>query len=510
MRNSFRPMVEVLGDRILPAGGVLLSDPMPLMQFEIEQIRTPGILPGALGQPIAGYRLTNESHSPVRFTGLTTVPASGLIGRNTWEVILRADSNRIPGDGPRGDGYENDIGRGRADQFTDVVDIAVNQPIWINNSEPLQVLMVANFYSFLDGNSIGVFPAQARFTDLSGVTVPQAQVSYTGIAPVRQPMHTGVLQVSQNTQVPALVDVSAGTGGVELFKFNAYSNIETSMGVAFVVHRGSFENAVNYRMIHRGYNGVQDDVVHGFMYNGKLVFLSENQVYQTGTWTVVADIQQAENLTEDPRIQIAFDAGLSGFGAIDKATGSRLLGLMVNGTSLIPGQGSQNQMYAFPDGATEYVISSAPLALSVSLSPNSPGNQTVAGNQTVVGASFVVSATGDSQTLHEAVFTVPAGGEMAIRYISLWDGVTLVGITDFNSFTRDFSFTWLNISVPAGVSKTLTVKLELAEPPFPVNTKMTLRSLGFVNDDGLEGVQHPAISSNDLFVLGADGQDNRG
>jgi hypothetical protein len=128
---------------------------------------------------------------------------------------------------------------------------------------------------------------------------------------------------------------------------------------------------------------------------------------------------------------------------------------------------SGDTVYSGASGADAYVtgqlVTVGTGTLTAALDGGTPLTQLVQGNQTVTTAKFKFTATNDTYTIEELKTQVASGAEKLAGSVELYDGSTLLGSQPIDSTSRQSHFTGLTVSVPAGTTKVLTVKLVLGE-----------------------------------------------
>ncbi|OGZ64447.1 MAG: hypothetical protein A3A98_03025 [Candidatus Staskawiczbacteria bacterium RIFCSPLOWO2_01_FULL_40_39] len=359
MHNQFRPVLEALEDRLVPAGALRprIPVPMPWVRVINQQVAPLDILPGASNQPIAAMTLKTVgprgSRGFARLDEMIFIPASGSdsLAQNVRGFTLRADMN-----GVAADGYEKIISYASADWESDVVDFTVFRPVWVRSSHPVRMQVVADFWNYLSGDSLGMELAHASFKNLRNATVPDRYISYRGAEPALHTLESHMIDIYQVPMEPASAIVSPGQKNVSLLQFQAWSNAAVLTSVSFIASQGSLQNAENYRLVHTDNNGFQDNIIQGAFVDDKLIFSFTTQPFQPmGTWTVQADIKPPGSLSGDMRLQLSFIHAGFGFSATDLETGNLLRGFIFRGVSEDQ-NGGQVQLWASEDSATSYTI----------------------------------------------------------------------------------------------------------------------------------------------------------
>lgn len=90
-----------------------------------------------------------------------------------------------------------------------------------------------------------------------------------------------------------------------------------------------------------------------------------------------------------------------------------------------------------------------------------PLSQIVYGNQMVEVANFEITPTSDAYTLTEFAIKVASGSQNAIKGVYLYDGATLLNTGGTSMSTYYATTTGMSLALPANVTKTITVKLDL-------------------------------------------------
>ena len=331
MVRNFVLVLETLEDRFLLSGTTtprIAPVPLPTVQVTNLAMKVGDFLPGAVNKPVAEFSAKTIGRTYARLNEMLFIPAYGSeqLSQNVWQFLLKADLN-----GRSHDGCEATIGYGYSDWQTDVVDINLYRQVWIRPLYPLRLELTANFSRYMSGDTIGVELAQAVFSDLRGQPVPDYQVQYRGVEPVLHKMEFRMLSVSQQPTGNSSTAVSAGQKDVDLLEFYAWSNVEFSASVAFVATEGSLQNAENYRIVRKSFDGTPDYVVQGTLIDNKLVFDFGGSTWQGGSWKLLADIKSADQLPADPRLKLSFLSDSSGISATDLETGGLLRGFSLNG-----------------------------------------------------------------------------------------------------------------------------------------------------------------------------------
>ncbi len=482
MRNSFRPMVEVLEKREMLAGSLL-----PSLSVTNQLFKTADISPGAV-QKIAAYQIKVTGHGVASLSELSLVAVGdGTLSQNLRSLDLWADLNRVAKDGPRKDGYETFLGSGSPDWETDIARISMVRKVW-QTPLPLNVEVLGTFHTYLSGDTMGVYLVEAEFNGLRGDPIPQTQVSYLGVDPVLQNLRSHTFQVYQTPMANQSLIVAAGTDNVSMFQFGAYSNANTKATISFVATQGNLAYANNYRLVHTNYNGVQDVSVTGTVVKNKLAFTFTNPAHQGGTWQVVGKIKPANQLPPRASLQLAFAS--SPITAIDLEKNQVMTGTINNGVGA-----GQMQVSAYQTYATKYDISVTSPSVAVILNATSPPFQYVQPGQTVAAAKYDISAVGSSYTIRETTVSVFIGAN--VNHVSLWDGNVLLGVAPVNLSTWTVSFTGLNVLLGANTTKTLTVQFGVGDG---VKTKATLTSLKVTDSQGIVSTLGFNVNGYDIIV----------
>ncbi len=496
-KNSYRLSFEQLEARNLPAGGFmssLVAVAMPEIQVNNLPMATQGILPGASNKVLTDMVLSTGRRQYARLEEMLFLPAYGSepLAQNTRQFTLRADLNGKPQDG-----CEAVIGYAQADPGTDILDFTVFRPTWIRQ-KPLHMQVVADFQSYLSGDAIGLELALAVFRNLRNQPVDDSNVFYTGADPVLHTMENAVFSVYQ-LQMNSAANVLAGSKNIPLIQFGAWENNAIPGTVAFTALQGNLQLAGNYTLVHKNWQGVVDSTFKGAVSGNELSFsFGANFPNTGGTFEVDGDISSNTSGV----FQLGFLA--SSMNATNATTGISLRGLMVNGV----GEG-QVQIRQSPDFATTYtiVVPAASGLLTAETDGTSPVNMAVAGGQQVTAAKFKLTATGDSFTVTQAVFTVAPSAASVIISVTLWDGSIKLETQPFDPAHGNFSFTGLSVPVAANSTKVLVVSLDLVTPytdgnivTTGVNAKVTMTSLTALNSVGISGTQTVNASGNNVYV----------
>ncbi|MDO8483046.1 MAG: hypothetical protein Q7S86_04490 [bacterium] len=160
-----------------------------------------------------------------------------------------------------------------------------------------------------------------------------------------------VLGVFQMPMEPPFAGVYAGKTDLVLLQFGAWSNTDVAVFVTFEASQGSLDNAENYRLVHEDYWGFRDIVITGSLFADQLFFSFGVSAFQGGTWSVLADIKSADNLTPEPSLQLAFVTDPWATSAFDYQTWMPMQGFGFNGYGA-----GQVQLFAQAYYATWYTI----------------------------------------------------------------------------------------------------------------------------------------------------------
>lgn len=133
---------------------------------------------------------------------------------------------------------------------------------------------------------------------------------------------------------------------------------------------------------------------------------------------------------------------------------------------------------------------------------STPETQVVAQGQDITICDLEFKATGLGYTVTEAKFTVPVGSMMVIASASLLDNGKVLATAAF--VNDQVYFTGLNVVVPAGKSKLLSLYYTLVsmtdEGTSGLNIKPTLYSVKVFDTNGVQSKLFPDLTGNDLFV----------
>ncbi len=345
MGKYFRPMLEVLEALELLSGLPFAS--IPVIETMDQEIHT--ILPGAQHQVLGRYQISTTGRSPALLIDMSLIPVGdALLAQNVGGVDLWVDSNCIPGDGPRGDGYETWAGSSLINRDTDVVSIPLYRPVWAK-AIPLKMELLANFHQCLSGTNLGLYIAEANFTTLHGDHVAPEQVLYRGVEPVLQLLETRVTQFYQLPMENFLTTIRPGQKNAELLRFVGWANTQVSASVAFTAAQGNLRDIENPRLVHTNVLGQQDVSMPGTLTGTKLTFTFPMPAYQNGFWSVMADIKSADQLGDDTHFQLKFAPDSNRYPVIDLESGQRQVGFIFNGIGV-----GQVQLWAETTRATAY------------------------------------------------------------------------------------------------------------------------------------------------------------
>jgi len=205
--------------------------------------------------------------------------------------------------------------------------------------------------------------------------------------------------------------------------------------------------------------------------------------------------------------------------AIDDATYAPFVEMTVNGTTVSSGQEANSSTAV--DGQTLLITTST---LTPDLDGSSPVAKIIAGGQAVDAGIYSFTAQNEDYTLNELRFTIPntnndgtataAYNSIAIVNASLLDsttGAVLAGPIAYNSASSYFNFTGLNIVVPSGTAKKLTLSFYLS--PYltsdasstQVDVAPTLSYVKAYNSQGVpkNSTTHPTIVAIDTAAANA-------
>lgn len=157
---------------------------------------------------------------------------------------------------------------------------------------------------------------------------------------------------------------------------------------------------------------------------------------------------------------------------------------------------SATAVYGTSDGTntgtniTGQVVACTTGTLTASVAGDTPAAQLAVANQTITAAKFKWTAVGDNFTLKDVTLTV--ANSAVINNAQLKDGTTVLATEPFDETTQtEATFTNVDVSVPNGTSKTLTVALSLKDPlatydESAINVKVTLGAYKKADSTGAE------------------------
>ena len=320
MKNSFRPWLEVLDRRDLLSAGPL----PPALNFQVTNlaVKSLDILPNAQDKVIGAETVSVVGKGVGVLKELDFAPASGSTGlySNIATCYVYADLN------PKIKGCETLVGFNAPDYYTGELNITLFNPLVVLPGHAIRLEEHANFNLYLSGPQIGIELAQAKFCDPYNNSVLSSHVQYRGALPTLHHLESHEAQLFQFYMSP-FGFAFAGQTDVSLLQFGAWTNADSVYFVSFAAAQGSLQNATNWRLVHTTFDSHQDVVVPGFVVGDQVRFGFYVPPFQSGTWTLEADIVPVWELTANPSIQMAV-AGLSVF---DLDTDAYMQGFISNG-----------------------------------------------------------------------------------------------------------------------------------------------------------------------------------
>lgn len=137
----------------------------------------------------------------------------------------------------------------------------------------------------------------------------------------------------------------------------------------------------------------------------------------------------------------------------------------------------------------------------------------VTGGTTVVAAKYNITATYDNFTVSEIAVSVPSGSDKVIQSAMLFDDATGLQIGNSKSsldttYTSDYYFTGLGLSVPRGTTKKVDVKFLLVTPDSTLGTdqldiKASFDKIKYINGAGVQSsiTSVTTANGNDIYVF---------